>query len=140
MVGIDGEQAFPHERGGCIPIRQPVVADEFAAHAHARCDLEVLFAPREPPRRERGGLHEPVVAGELARMLGRAATSEISGSVSYAAEGTSQVSTNISSVSEASTQVGAAAGQILGSASQLSRESERLKREVSNFLAEVRAA
>jgi methyl-accepting chemotaxis protein len=87
-----------------------------------------------------GNIHEISASIAAAVEQQRAATGEISGSVSYAAQGTSQVSSNISSVSEASTQVGAAAGQVLGSAGELSKESERLKRAVSSFLAEVRAA
>jgi methyl-accepting chemotaxis protein len=87
-----------------------------------------------------GNIHEISASIAAAVEEQRSATGEISGSVNYAAQGTSQVSTNISSVNEASTQVGAAASPVLSSAGELSRESERLKREVSTFLAEVRAA
>ena len=69
-----------------------------------------------------------------------AATREIATSVSQAAAGTNEVSSNIAGVTQASGEVGAASNQVLNSASELSKQSERLKKDVEGFLANVRAA
>ncbi|MGI9384915.1 MAG: HAMP domain-containing methyl-accepting chemotaxis protein [Methyloligellaceae bacterium] len=69
-----------------------------------------------------------------------AATEEIARSVQEAAAGTQEVSTNIAGVNEASQQAGAASAQVLSSAGELSENSGRLKKEVANFLSQVRAA
>ncbi|WP_247887454.1 methyl-accepting chemotaxis protein [Azospirillum sp. SYSU D00513] len=69
-----------------------------------------------------------------------AATGEISGNVTQAATGTEQVRLNITGVTQAAAETGSAATQVLGTASSLAEEAERLKSEVDNFLATVRAA
>jgi methyl-accepting chemotaxis protein len=69
-----------------------------------------------------------------------AATQEIASNISEAASGTQQVSTTIAGLTEASGAVGAAAGEVLEESSGLSRQSERLRREMESFLANVRAA
>ena len=68
------------------------------------------------------------------------ATQEIARNVQQAAAGTTEVSANISGVNDAAQETGAAATQVLSSAGELSRNAERLKRQVEDFLHEVRAA
>ena len=69
-----------------------------------------------------------------------AATAEIARNVQQTAAGTQQVTSNIAGVSEAASSTGAAAQQVLGAAGDLSRQAERLRSEVSGFVASVRAA
>ncbi|WP_267353674.1 MULTISPECIES: cache domain-containing protein [unclassified Methylobacterium] len=69
-----------------------------------------------------------------------AATSEIVRNVSQAAQGTQAVSEDIAEVHQAAGETGAASGQVLSAAQELARYSESLGREVSTFLAAVRAA
>jgi methyl-accepting chemotaxis protein len=69
-----------------------------------------------------------------------AATQEISRNVQQAARGTRQVSENISDVEKGAQDTGSASAQVLSSAKSLAGDSNRLKREVSNFLEAVRAA
>jgi methyl-accepting chemotaxis protein len=69
-----------------------------------------------------------------------AATQEISRNVQQAANGTQQVSANISDVERGAQDTGAASAQVLSSAKSLAGDSNRLKREVGNFLESVRAA
>ncbi len=69
-----------------------------------------------------------------------AATHNIAGNVIQAAKGTEEVSTNIVGVNQAATATGAAASQVLGASEGLAREAERLRHEVSSFIASVRAA
>jgi len=69
-----------------------------------------------------------------------AATQEIARNVQQAAQGTQEVSGTVVGVTQASGQVGAAAAQVLGSADGLAEQSERLRRQVSGFLANIRAA
>ncbi|MDR3468025.1 MAG: methyl-accepting chemotaxis protein [Xanthobacteraceae bacterium] len=69
-----------------------------------------------------------------------AATLEISRNVQQAAQGTMQVSANISDVQRGAGETGSASAQVLSAAQSLSLESTRLKTEVQNFLATVRAA
>ncbi len=69
-----------------------------------------------------------------------AATAEISNNVAQAARGSEQVSTNIVGVTRAATETGAAADQVLSTANGLAKEADRLKAEVGNFIATVRAA
>jgi methyl-accepting chemotaxis protein len=69
-----------------------------------------------------------------------AATSEISRNVQNAAAGTTQVSANISDVRQGAAETGSASSQVLSAAHSLSDDSNRLKLEVSRFLATVRAA
>ncbi|WP_345772323.1 methyl-accepting chemotaxis protein [Azospirillum baldaniorum] len=69
-----------------------------------------------------------------------AATHNIAGNVIQAAKGTEEVSTNIVGVNQAATATGAAASQMLGASEGLARETERLRHEVTSFIASVRAA
>ncbi|MDR3435381.1 cache domain-containing protein [Telmatospirillum sp.] len=69
-----------------------------------------------------------------------AATQEIARNVQQAAQGTLLVSNNIDGVSQSVTTTGTSAGQVLASASDLAANSEKLRTEVTNFLAEVRTA
>ena len=69
-----------------------------------------------------------------------ATTGEITRNVQQAAHGTEEVSANIVQVSHAATQTGSAANQVLSASGDLSRQAESLRREVENFLADIRAA
>ncbi|QQO12996.1 MCP four helix bundle domain-containing protein [Bradyrhizobium diazoefficiens] len=69
-----------------------------------------------------------------------AATQEIARNVQQAAQGTQQVSSNITDVQRGATETGTASSQVLSAAQMLSNDSNRLKTEVSKFLADVRAA
>lgn len=68
------------------------------------------------------------------------ATAEIAENVQQVAIGTSEVSSSITHVTTAATTSGAAASQVLSAASELSRQSEVLRREMDQFLAQARAA
>jgi methyl-accepting chemotaxis protein len=68
------------------------------------------------------------------------ATREIAANVQQAALGTQQVSGNIGEVSSAAHRTGDSAGILLSAASSLAGEAAGLKREVDQFLAEVKAA
>ncbi len=68
-----------------------------------------------------------------------AATAEISSNVAQAARGSEQVSTNIVGVTQAANETGSAANQVLSTADGLASEAERLKTEVTSFIATVRA-
>jgi methyl-accepting chemotaxis protein len=69
-----------------------------------------------------------------------AATQEIAGSVQRAAAGTNQVSQNITSVTTATTQTGEVAQVVLQSSEKLAGKLQILQREVSEFVAGLRAA
>ncbi|HLG81831.1 MAG TPA: HAMP domain-containing methyl-accepting chemotaxis protein [Bradyrhizobium sp.] len=69
-----------------------------------------------------------------------AATREISRNVQQAAHGTQQVSANITHVQRGASETGSASAQVLSAAKSLSGESNRLKREVGQFLSAVRTA
>jgi methyl-accepting chemotaxis protein len=69
-----------------------------------------------------------------------AATQEISRNVQQAAAGTQQVASNITEVNHAASETGSASSQVLASAQSLSADSNRLRQEVQQFLADVRAA
>jgi len=69
-----------------------------------------------------------------------AATQEISRNVQQAAHGTQQVSANIADVQRGAAQTGSASAEVLSSAQSLAGDSNRLKREVGDFLDAVRAA
>jgi methyl-accepting chemotaxis protein len=70
----------------------------------------------------------------------QAATQEIAGNVQQASSGVDEVSSNMSGVAQASNEVGSASSQMLGASKELSVQAEKLRSEVSNFLATVRAA
>jgi methyl-accepting chemotaxis protein len=69
-----------------------------------------------------------------------AATQDIARNVQEAAAGTQQVSQNLGEVTVAANESGTAAAQILGSAGTLAKQADRLQREVTEFLQNVRAA
>ena len=69
-----------------------------------------------------------------------AAAQEIAQNVQMAAEGTHNVSENIAGVSEAAQQSKGSASEVLAASAELSSQSERLKNEVEQFAARVRAA
>ena len=69
-----------------------------------------------------------------------AATQEISRNVQQASQGTQQVSSNVADVQRGATETGTASSHVFSAARSLSSDSERLNREVANFLASVRAA
>ncbi|HEV2673402.1 MAG TPA: methyl-accepting chemotaxis protein [Aliidongia sp.] len=69
-----------------------------------------------------------------------AATGEITRNVQQAAVGTQEVASNIAGVSAAAGETGAAAHQVLGAATELSQQAERMRSDVANFVAAVRAA
>lgn len=69
-----------------------------------------------------------------------AATQEIARNVQQASQGTAEVSSNIGGVTRAAEESSAASAQVLNSASDLSEQSERLRAQVGQFLANVRAA
>ncbi|HFQ16091.1 MAG TPA: methyl-accepting chemotaxis protein, partial [Rhodobacteraceae bacterium] len=69
-----------------------------------------------------------------------AATREIAHNVQEAASGTEEVARNITGVSQASQEAGAASGQVMAAASELSQQSELLKREVDNFIVQIRSS
>lgn len=69
-----------------------------------------------------------------------AATREIARNVQEAAQGTQQVTSNIDDVRQGAGVTAASAAQVLSAAQELSRHSENLGREVTTFLAGVKAA
>jgi methyl-accepting chemotaxis protein len=69
-----------------------------------------------------------------------AATQEIARNVQEASTGTSEVTNNIAGVTQASQQTSAGSTQVLSAASELAKNGEKLRQEVGNFLATVRAA
>ncbi|WP_236025111.1 methyl-accepting chemotaxis protein [Arenibaculum pallidiluteum] len=82
------------------------------------------------------------IAGTIAAAVEQqgAATRDISSNVQQAARGTQEVSTNIAGVNQAAAETGSAATQVLGAAGGLSKEADTLRREVTSFIATVRAA
>jgi methyl-accepting chemotaxis protein len=68
------------------------------------------------------------------------ATSEIARNVQQASKGAQAVTDNIGGVLEAAQNSSSASTQMLASAEALGRQSDRLRQEVDNFLATVRAA
>lgn len=69
-----------------------------------------------------------------------AAIEDVARNAQAAADATGQVSENIVGVSAASDRTGEAAGQVLTAAGELAKVAENLRREVSGFLDNVRAA
>lgn len=69
-----------------------------------------------------------------------AATQEIIQAVNQASLGTQEVTANITGVAQASNQTGDAAAQVLTSSGELAQQAERLRHEMDQFLATVRAA
>ncbi|MTJ84298.1 MAG: methyl-accepting chemotaxis protein [Telmatospirillum sp.] len=69
-----------------------------------------------------------------------AATQEIARNVQEAAHGTRDVSHHIGGISQGAAATGTAAQQVMASADQLAANSERLRDQVTGFLAEVRTS
>ncbi|MGH7123816.1 MAG: methyl-accepting chemotaxis protein, partial [Stellaceae bacterium] len=69
-----------------------------------------------------------------------AATQEIAGNVQQASKGTAEISQNIAGVTQAAGETGTASTQVLGAANGLSEQAEKLRAEVDDFLAKIRAA
>ncbi|MEA2943398.1 MAG: methyl-accepting chemotaxis protein [Bradyrhizobium sp.] len=69
-----------------------------------------------------------------------AATREIARNVQMASSGAAQVGGAIADVHQGAAETGSASGQVLSSAQSLSSQASRLKLEVDNFLASIRAA
>jgi methyl-accepting chemotaxis protein len=69
-----------------------------------------------------------------------AATREIARNVQRASEGTTEVSRHIVGVSEATAETGKAAGDVLESAKMLGQVSAELRRDVDQFVGELRVA
>ena len=67
-------------------------------------------------------------------------TQEIARAVSQAAMGTGEVTENMAGVAKAAEQTGDAAALVLNASRDLSSQADKLTREVSHFLTEVRAA
>jgi methyl-accepting chemotaxis protein len=67
-----------------------------------------------------------------------AASREIARNVEQAAVGTAEVSRNVQGVDQASRDTGAAAHQVLEASEELGQQAEVLRRDVGNFLANVR--
>jgi methyl-accepting chemotaxis protein len=82
------------------------------------------------------------IAGAIAAAVNEqgAATQEISHNVAQAARGTANVAGNIGEVNRGAAKTGLASGQVFSSAQELSSQGAKLKTEVANFLATVRAA
>ena len=68
------------------------------------------------------------------------ATEEIAQSVQNVANGTQQFADGIAEVNRGASETGAAAGDVLNSAQSLSAESVRLRQELDQFMATIRAA
>jgi methyl-accepting chemotaxis protein len=69
-----------------------------------------------------------------------ATTQETASNSGQAASGTQEVTAAIVGLTEASGAVGASAGEVLGDADGLSQQSDRLREQMQQFLARVRAA
>ena len=69
-----------------------------------------------------------------------AATREIASSVQQVAAGTQEVSSSVAGMNESAAATGGAASELLGATEELNAESQRLRREVDQFLAQIRAA
>jgi len=69
-----------------------------------------------------------------------AATQEIARNVQQAAAGTNEVSSNIAGVTQSASETGTSASQVKDAASTLGTQSSDLRRSVTSFLGEVRAA
>ncbi|CCE04793.1 fragment of conserved hypothetical protein (part 2) [Bradyrhizobium sp. STM 3843] len=69
-----------------------------------------------------------------------AATREIARNVQQASEGTTELSRHIVGVSQSTTETGSAAGEVLDSAKTLARLSSDLRRDVDQFVGQLRVA
>jgi len=82
------------------------------------------------------------ITGQIAAAVEEqgAATGEIARSTKEAATGTRDVTANIEEVDQAANHAGDAAEKVVGAAAALSRQAADLRREVDDFLSQVRAA
>jgi methyl-accepting chemotaxis protein len=82
------------------------------------------------------------ISGAIATAVDQqnAATQEIAGNIQQAAAGSSDVNENILGVTRTANEAGAAASGLLKASNGLSAQSDRLKNEVNDFLASIRAA
>jgi methyl-accepting chemotaxis protein len=85
-------------------------------------------------------IHQTTTAIAAAVEQQGAATQEIARNVQQASQGTAEVSSNISGVTRAAEESSTASAQVLNSASDLSEQSEFLRTQLGQFLANVRAA
>ncbi|GAB4225841.1 MAG: cache domain-containing protein [Kiloniellaceae bacterium] len=69
-----------------------------------------------------------------------AATQEIARNVQQASSGTQKVAGNVAAVSKTAAETGASANEVLTAAGDLAQQSEGLRKEVDNFIAQIRAA
>lgn len=69
-----------------------------------------------------------------------AVTDEIAKNMNNASAGVSQISDNIGTISQSAQHSSTAASQVLSAAQELSKQSEKMREEVSVFLAGIRAA
>ncbi|MEO3430604.1 cache domain-containing protein [Pelagibius sp. CAU 1746] len=69
-----------------------------------------------------------------------AATQEIARNVQEASAGTQKVASNVASVSKTAAETGGSAGQVLDAAGHLAEQSENLRNEVDQFIAQIRTA
>ena len=86
--------------------------------------------------------HINEIAGSISAAVEEqgAATQEIARNAQQASAGTQQVAGNVASVTQTAGESGASAGAVLSAAGDLAAQSETLRREVEQFIAEVRAA
>ena len=68
------------------------------------------------------------------------ATQEIARNVQNVAKSTQEVASNITAVNRGATETGSASAEVLNSAKTLSVESGRLRQELDQFMATIRAA
>jgi len=82
------------------------------------------------------------ISGAIAAAVDQqnAATQEIAGNIQQAATGSSDVNENILGVTRTANEAGTAASGLLKASNGLSAQSDRLKNEVNDFLASIRAA
>ncbi len=82
------------------------------------------------------------IAGAIASAVEEqgSATQEIARNVQQAAAGTGEISSNVTGVRQAATDTGGAAQQVLAASGELSKQSEMLRGQVENFLADIQAA
>ncbi|WP_208948384.1 methyl-accepting chemotaxis protein [Segnochrobactrum spirostomi] len=82
------------------------------------------------------------ITGEVADSIEQqlSATQEIASSVNQASAGTRDVTSNMSGVTRAAAETTSAASLVLQASSELGRQSEVIRREVAEFLTQVRAA
>lgn len=82
------------------------------------------------------------ISGAIATAVDQqnAATREIAGNIQQAATGSSDVNENILGVTRTANEAGGAASGLLKASDGLSAQSDRLKNEVNDFLASIRAA